>query len=112
MENPPEMISISYVNKKNNILNKFATISITTCVILFAIYGITVDSIEMNWIVITSIIFISILVLCGIYNMLKSIIPSFTSMFPSFTSMFASFTSMFASFTSMFPSFISMPSIL
>lgn len=87
MENPQEkisikMIPISYANNKNNILNMFAMMSITTCVILFAIHGITVDSIEMNWNVITSIIFISILAFCGLYNMLETLfgLPSiFTS---------------------------------
>ena len=74
MSNPPEMISVGYLN--NNILNIFATISITTCVILFAINGATVDSIENNWILITSFIPISLLVFYGIYKILKQLFPS------------------------------------
>ena len=75
MSNPPEMISVGYLNN-NNILNIFATISITTCVILFAINGATVDSIENNWILITSFIPISLLVFYGIYKILKQLFSS------------------------------------
>lgn len=83
MSNPPEMISVGYLN--NNILNIFATISITTCVILFAINGATVDSIENNWILITSFIPISLLVFYGIYKILKQLLgsPSMPSIFTS-----------------------------
>ena len=90
MSNPPEMISVGYLNN-NNILNIFATISITTFVILFAINGATVDlddivsltahnyelKIErINWILITSFIPISLLVFYGIYKILKQLFSS------------------------------------
>ncbi len=95
MSNPPEKIpiktiSVGYLNN-NNILNIFATISITTCVILFAINGatddlddilsLTVHNYELkieriNWILITSFIPIILLVFYGIYKILKQLFPS------------------------------------
>jgi len=109
MSNPPEKIpiktiSVGYLNN-NNILNIFATISITTCVILFAINGATVDlddivsltaqlKIErINWILITSFIPIILLVFYGIYKILKQLFPSPSPPLMSKSSMPSIFTS-------------------